>query len=119
MAGLSVGTLDREVTIQHLVTPEADSGYPTETWEDLVDVWMAKVDARGAERFRASQLSAPYDTRWRMHWIDEMDPDVVDVPKRRRLVYRGRIFDITAAMEMGWQDGIELYTLAKPSDEDA
>jgi len=112
VAGINAGCLDREVTIEELVT-EGDSGYPTETWETLEEVvFMSKEDMRGSERFRAAQLSAGYDTKWELQWRDDMDPDLVDVPKTRRLSYKGRIYDITTAVEMGRQEGIQLFTIA-------
>lgn len=112
MGGLNAGTLDREVEIQQL-TESTTAGYPVETWETLDDlVWMSKVDTRGREAFRGAQLSATYDTRWEMHWREDMDPDVIDVPKMRRLLYRGRVHDITAAIELGRQEGIALLTIA-------
>jgi hypothetical protein len=73
---------------------------------------MSKQDMRGRESFRGAQFSATYDTRWELHWRDDMDPDLLDVPKVRRLVYRGRVYDITAAMELGRQEGIALLTVA-------
>ena len=111
MAGLNAGALDREVTIQQQA--EAGSGYPTETWSTLqAGVWMSKIDMRGRELFRTAQLSASYDTRWDLHWRDDMDPDLLDVPKTRRLLYRGRVYDIVQAVELGRQEGIALFTLA-------
>lgn len=112
MAGLNAGTLDREVTIEQLQT-EGAPGYPVESWVTLeAGVWMSKQDIRGNERFRASQLSANFDTRWQLQWRDDMDPNVIDVPKTRRLVFAGRTYDITAAMEIGRQEGVELLTIA-------
>lgn len=111
MAGLMAGNLDREVEIQQLTV--AESGYPIETWQTLDDlVWMSRQDLRGRESFRTAQLSAAFDTRWEMHWREDMDPDIVDVPNKRRLLYRGRVYDITAAIEIGRQEGIALFTLA-------
>lgn len=111
MAGLSAGTLDREVTIEQLAV--ADSGYPVETWTELeAGVWMSKQDLRGNERFAAAQLSAGFDTKWTLQWRDDMDPDYVNVPKTRRLVYRGRTYDIVQAVELGRREGIALMTLA-------
>lgn len=111
MSGLTAGALDREVTIQQL--EEATSGYPVETWSELVSgVWMSKYDMRGSERFVASQNAARFDTRWNLQWRDDMDPDLLDVPKTRRLLYRGRAYDIVQAVELGRQEGIALYTIA-------
>ena len=117
MAGLSAGALDREVTIQQQT--EATSGFPTETWTELESgVWMSKQDMRGNERFRAAQLSANFDTRWELQWRDDMDPDYLDVPKTRRLSYRGRIYDIVAAVELGRREGIALFTIANTEPGD-
>lgn len=114
MAGLMAGALDREVTIQQL--SEAASGYPVETWTDLDVEWMSKKDLRGSERFMAGQLSASYDTRWELHFREDMDPDLIDVPKTRRLSYRGRVYDIVHAVELGRQEGIALLTIAKTDE---
>lgn len=118
MAGLSAGSLDREVTIEAM--SEAASGYPTETWHVLDHgVWMAKQDLRGNERFLASQVSATFDTKWQLHWRDDMDPEIYDVPKTRRLVYRGRTYDIVQAVEMGRREGLLLFTIAAAPGSDA
>lgn len=114
------GARDRLVTIQS--RPSADSevaetvsisGMPVDDWATLANVWMERVNLGGRERFAASQMSAPYDTRWRMNYRADMDPELIDVPKLRRLVYQGRTYDITAAEQMGRRDGIELSTLAR------
>jgi hypothetical protein len=41
-----------------------------------------------------------------------MDPDLVDVPKLRRVLFHGRIHDIVAANQIGMREGVELLTLA-------
>ncbi len=115
MAGLNAGCLDREVTIEE--QSEAAQGYPTETWTPMAEgVWMSKEDAKGNERFKASQLSAAYEARWQLQFRDDMDPDAIDVPKTRRLNYRGRVHDIVAAREIGRREGIELFTLASTGE---
>ncbi len=112
MAGLNAGDLDRDVTIQQLTQAPGTSGFPVDTWTTLDVVPMSKDDQRGRERFQIAQVSASYDTKWRLHFRDDMDPDVVDVPKTRRLSYRGRTHDITEAVEIGRREGILLLTLA-------
>lgn len=108
-----VGDRDREVTIQRVTDGIADSGMPIETWRLLSTEFMAKVDLTARERFQASQMSASADARFEMAYREDMDPDLVDVPKARRLVYRGRTYDITMARLIGRNEGIELFTLAK------
>ena len=44
----------------------------------------------------------------------DMDPDLIDVPKVRRLLYKGRVYDIVAATLLSRQEGVEVETLAKP-----
>ncbi len=107
---ISSGKMDRSVTIQSLA--EAASGYPVETWSTLAVEWMEKETASGAERFATSQVAAQLQTVWRMNWREDMDPDSVDVAKARRLVFMGRIFDITSAEEVGRRQGIALTTVA-------
>lgn len=107
------GERDRLVTIQQRGADTTDeAGEPVETWTTLVSAYMRRIDAGGRERFQAAQLSAPYDTRWEMGYRADMDPDLVDVPKRRRLLYKGRFYDIVQAALINRQDGIELSTLA-------
>ena len=107
------GQRDRAVTIQQLTEGVDASGAPTETWTTLVTpVWMRKRDLRQDERFKASQLSAPVETMWEMPYRTDMDPESVDVPKTRRLLYQQRTYDIVGASQIGRREGIELMTLA-------
>lgn len=110
------GLRDRVVTIeQRSATDTADvaSGEPTETWTTLVSgMPVAKTDVTGWERFRAEQTSARFDTRWEMNYRADMDPELVDVPKTRRLVLNGRVLEIVACAEIGRREGIEILTLA-------
>jgi len=105
------GARDRSVTIQQLAESVGGSNYPVGTWSTLTTAWMRKRDLKGWERFKAAQVSAPAETLWEMGYRPDMDPDLVDVPKTRRLVYEGRIYDITAASQIGRREGVELMTL--------
>lgn len=111
--GLNVGDLVHDVTIQALAESTADSGFPGEDWPTLCLAWMSQAPGRGQERYAAGQLSASAETRWQMRWVPSMDPDSVDVAKKRRLLYQGRVHDITSASMIGRREGIELLTLAK------
>lgn len=111
----SAGDRDKLVTIEQLTEGAEESSFPSEDWATLGTAWMEKVDVSGTEEFRASQLSAPYNTRFLMDYQSNMDPDLLNVPKTRRLVYRSRQYDIQSA---GFVDGtnnqvIELRTLSK------
>lgn len=107
------GERDRLVTIQQRNDVDAvdDAGAPLETWTPLAQAYAAKLDMRGQERLAASQMAAQYDTRWLIGYRADMDPELVDVPKLRRVVYKGRAHDITEALMIGRRDGIELMTI--------
>ena len=109
------GERDWVITIQQLDTPDDvdDSGAPIENWVDLVDMPAAKFDVRGMERFAAQQLSASYDVKWEINYRLDMDPELVDIAKHRRVVHRGRVYDIVGATMLGRREGVELLTLAK------
>lgn len=113
---LDAGKRDRIVTIQQRPTTDEvdeDSGEPVETWTTLVSSMPVCIsDINGWERFRADQLSARFDKRIEMNYRADMDPELVDVPKTRRLLWNGRVLDIVQASQVGRRAGIELLTLA-------
>lgn len=111
--GLDAGARDKRITIQQLTESTADSGFPVEAWTPLVDMDASKVEVTGWERFTSNQMSAPYEARWGIDYRPDMDPDLLDVPKTRRVVYQGRAHDIVAAENVGREVGIELMTLAR------
>lgn len=117
MSGLNAGDFDREVTIQAMTESIATDRSPVESWSDLDTVFMALMPTRAQERFRAAQVSAPIESRWLSQYHPELDPDLVNVVKTRRLVFAGRVYDITGAQQIGRQEGIELMTLAKGDEE--
>lgn len=110
------GLRDRIVTIQQRPATDAvdTEGAPIDgPWTTLVaSMPAAKGDVSGWERVRANQTSARYDTRWEINYRLDMDPELVDVAKLRRLLVNGRVHDIVAASEIGRRDGIELLTIA-------
>lgn len=112
---LAAGQRDKPVTIQQRpATDTADSsGFPDEdNWTTLVSAeWMSRTDMRADERFGGNQLSATVETQWHMGYRADMDPELVDVPKLRRLRFQGRAFDILSATLLSRSEGIELITL--------
>lgn len=108
------GERDRLVTVQQLTESVGTSGFPVEAWTPLASVYLGKTPAGGRERYAASadQFSAPYDTRWEGPYRADMDPELIDVEKKRRLLYKGRIHNIVHAAMIGRYEGIELLTQA-------
>src|SRR5678816_2145210 len=108
------GRRTRLVSIQKLTQGKGASGFPVESWttETPISVLASKDDAGGRERFVANQLSSPFDTIWQIPYLADMDPELVNVPKTRRLVYQSRVYDIVSAEMIGLRRAIQLETLA-------
>lgn len=111
----TAGARDKVVTIQE--RPEAiskdTSGTPVDgPWTTHLDpVFAERIDLDGRERWNAQQLTSPFDTRWRIPYSASMDPELVNVPKLRRILYHDRVMDIVYARHLGRQEGIELQTI--------
>ena len=113
-ARLAAGQRDKLVQIQQGTEGPSGSGRPVVTWTALgAPVYMSQIATLGDERFAASQESAWGQSQWFMAYQKNMDPELVDVPGKRRLNYKGRTFDIQAASLMERRMGILLITLAK------
>lgn len=113
-APMEPGERDYIVTIQKVTDSiDVSSGEPVETWSTLVTMPAARFDQQGYEREKADQLSARFDVRWEINYRLDMDPDLVDVPKARRLVCNGRTHDIVQASVIGRREGVELLTIAR------
>lgn len=110
---VAAGKRTRLVTIQQVTDGTDSSGFPVETWTTLDTEYMSRADLRGNEDFRSNQTTAFAETQWHMRWREDMDPEVVDVPKTRRLLVEGRVYDILSASNLEYRIGIELMTLAK------
>jgi head-tail adaptor len=112
MSKLDIGAHVHRVQIQQLTESIGGSGFPVETWSNLMVSWMSRREARAGERLAAQQISASVSTAWGMRYTPDMDPDLVDVPKKRRLIYQSRIYDIVSAEMMDRREGLKLMTLA-------
>lgn len=100
------GHLDRRVTIQQATNGVDEAGAPLQVWTTLATVWMGRDHIRGMERVQAGMAQSAYDARWLMHYRADMDPDLVDVPKDRRLVFGGRVHEIVGAQHVGRKQGL-------------
>ena len=108
----SVGQRDRQVTIQQVTETRGASKAPVESWADLATVPMSKEDRGSRERLAAGQTTAALDSVFTLYYRADMDPERVDVAKRRRLVFQGRVYGITFGRLLDGGRDIELVTLA-------
>ena len=109
---VATGLRDRVVIVETLTESSGASNFPVESWATLRTVHAAKADLSQRERFIADQNSAPADTRWTLPYSPDYDPELVDVAKSCRLVYRSRAYDIVSALMIGRREGVELVTLS-------
>lgn len=115
----AAGSRTLPVRIDQMVETISDSGFPVETWSELHRLtWMERIDLSAMERMAARQIDAVYDTRWRMPYQRDMDPDLVDVAKFRRLVYADRVHVVTTARVIGMKRQIELETKTGGAPDD-
>lgn len=110
---MDAGERNLATTLEQLTEGTGGSSrVPTEDWTPLATpVWMRRLDLKHTERFKAEQLSSRAETQWEMGYRADMDPELVNVTKERRLVYQGRIYEITGASVIGHREGIELLTV--------
>lgn len=122
-SNVASGARDKPVRVEYRDVEDAvdPSGYPSEEaqpWFTLQEVeWMNKRAVSGTERATTLGTSTPVDTRWTMNYRADMDPDLIDVAKLRRLVFENRRYDITFGETLEGKRGIVLDTVS-PSGSD-
>lgn len=113
---LHSGRRDQTITIEQRSdtdSAESTSGEPVETWTTLVSNMPAsRLDTSGDERFVADQTAAKFDIEWEINWRADMDPELYDIPKVRRVVLADRVHDIVSCVEVGRRAGLILRTCA-------
>jgi head-tail adaptor len=111
---VGAGARDRWVTIQ--ARPDdatAASGFPIDgAWTDLATVAMAREEVDALEVARANEERARATTRWETAYRADCDPERIDIPKLRRLLYRDRTYDIIAALRIGRRQAVVFMTEA-------
>lgn len=100
------GRLDRLITIQVKTSTEDSFGEMIETWATLAEVWAELKYLRGSEWFAAQQEGASVDVIFRIRYRDDVTPLNV-------IVYDSRTYDISAVLELGRREGLELYASAR------
>lgn len=106
------------VTIQQMTLTRGETKAPVETWTTLAaNIWMKRmaidpIRADYGEKDIGHQIAAQPQSTWEMGYRADMDPTLVNVAKSRRLLYRGRAYNIVAGDVIGAQEGIELIAIS-------
>ena len=111
---LDPGVRDRYVTIEQRSSADAveSTGFPIETWTTLCGMWAMRRQPNASETFKANQESASAIVIFEVNYRTDLDPELLDVPKLRRVVYKTIVHDVIAADVTGRRDGIQLTTLS-------
>lgn len=90
------GALNRQGVIQGKSTTQGTYGEEAQTWSTVATVWMSVEPLTGRELQAAQALNIEISheimIRYQAQWAD---PKVM---AKRRITYKGRIFNIQAAM---------------------
>ena len=106
---ITAGSLDRRIRIERATTSKDAFNEDIEAWATLATVWAAKIEIPDGEVWRASEVSAQITTRFQIRW----NSVIATVDERDRIVYEGRVFDITRIKEIGRREGREITAHAR------
>lgn len=105
---MDAGKLDRRITIQQYgVTYDSDN-QPIEGFTDLATVWASVQYASDRERVRAAEVGATITIRFQIRYSSTVE----SVNPKDRVVYDGKVFDISAVKEIGRREGVEISAAA-------
>jgi len=102
---MNAATLDRRLTIEQYTEAQDDYGAPVKTWTVLETVWAQVTPVRGTERYVAQQVSGEAEMRFRIRWRE-------DVTDKMRLYCEDVYYNITAVLEIGRREGLEIMAKA-------
>lgn len=103
------GRLDRRVALQRATTTQnATTGEQVRIWADEATVWAQVEPLAGSELFRAQQLEAKADTRFRIRYRTGITP-----AETLRIAYGGRYYDLRSVVELGRREGLEILAEAR------
>lgn len=103
---LAAGDLDRRITIQRAATVTDAFGGEMPIWTDLATVWASVELVKDGERFRAAEVAASVDVRFRIRWG-------LGVTVEDRVFYDGRAWEIAGVKEIGRRVGQEISASAR------
>jgi SPP1 family predicted phage head-tail adaptor len=103
---IEAGKLDRRIRVQRATVIIDDLGSEVPAWADLRETWASVEWVRDSERFRAAEVSAAVEVRFQIRWG-------LGVTVRDRVIYDGRVWDISAVKELGRREGQEISAAAR------
>jgi SPP1 family predicted phage head-tail adaptor len=106
---MSAGKLDRRIAIQRAAMTVNAFNEPVANWADLVTLWAGRRDVSAAERYRAQEVGAEITTRFTIRWSSL----AASIDPRDRILFEGRLYDITAVRDIGRRAWREIDAVAR------
>ncbi len=82
-----IGSLRDRITIQRKVSVINESGFNTDTWEEVCRVWAFVEPLRGREYFTAAAVQAERTVRFTIRYRKDIDAAM-------RIDFNGKLFNI-------------------------
>lgn len=101
MNPVRAGRYDKRVEIEAVTTAVSDDGSPQESWVEFGRRWARVVPETGREYALALQVMADVSLVLEMRFIAGVTP-------RHRVRFRGRLFEIGAAINVEEQNRVTL-----------
>ncbi|MCY9579557.1 phage head closure protein [Paenibacillus alvei] len=91
---LNTGRLNRRIVIQEKGGSKDAAGYPipNQPWEDVTTVWASRETLRGREFFAAAAAQHEKTIRFKIRYRE-------DIKAGMRIIEKGRIYEIYAALD--------------------
>ena len=107
-AAIKSRELDRRIAIERATLTDDGFG-KVHAWTPLATVWAKSMPLSDGERWRAGSIGATATHRFRIRYSSQ----VADLNPKDRLVFEGRVFDITGVKELGRREGLEITASAR------
>jgi len=89
------------VTLEARTVTRLEDGSESVSWTPVAEVWAQIVPVRGEERYAAGAEQPERDAKIRIRWRPGISSGM-------RVLHEGRVWDITAVLEIGRHEGLEL-----------
>jgi SPP1 family predicted phage head-tail adaptor len=70
---MEIGALRQRITLERLSTFVNESGFETESWEEVGTVWAAVTNLHGREYFAAAAVQAENTVKFTIRYLKGMD----------------------------------------------
>jgi len=103
------GRLDRRIAIQRASFSTNALNEKVATWPTVATVWASAMPVSDGERLRTGETISDRMMRFQIRY----SAAVADVDPRDRVLFDGRVYDISGVKEIGRREGLEITATAR------